>query len=360
MKRYFTLMSYILICGMICFLIAEVLIRAGLFSGYFRIERIRQPGLYGGYSEDDDYWKLYYRLIGEFKPPNPRAIHPILGWSQVWVDKTNPLGLRKESLDDFGARGNKILFYGDSYVRGVADPDYEIPNYLNSRLSNARVIDLSAGGYGLDQMFLMFELTHEKVTRPYVIFGILVDDDLDRSILSVRTGQKPYFDLEDGRLALKGIPVDQDPAHYFNTNPPRIKSYSFRLIFRGVLKEMRLFNRHLAKIDKKIRINTKIIEEIQALCKRKNYPLFCVLFYGEGYLRVASWQELFLKDKLRELKIPYIDTKDSLIRYAREKNMDFSAFYVTKGYAINHHNNLGNQIIADSILKYLNSEYRLN
>lgn len=354
MKKFLKTISYIFICASVCFLIIEVLIRVSLFSDHFKIERIRQPGLYGGYSEDDDYWKLYYKLIGEFKPPNPKAIHPMLGWSQAWVDKSNPLGLRDESLRLIDAEKKKILFYGNSYVRGASNSEYEIPSYMNSKLKEAAVIDLSSGGYGLDQMFLMFKLTNEKVASPYIIFGILVDDDLDRSVLSVRTGQKPYFDLKNGKLTLKGVPVDPDPQHYFNTNPPKIKSYLFRLIFRG------FFHGYLNKINQKIAVNAKIIEEIGSVCKTKQYPLSFVLFYGEGYLRFTSWQELFIKHKLKELKIPYIDTKDFLKNYAGHNKVDFSAFYIAKGYTRNHHNNLGNRIISDAILNYFSKEYNLN
>ncbi|MBL0020790.1 MAG: hypothetical protein IPP17_31250 [Bacteroidetes bacterium] len=43
--------------------------------------------------------------------------------------------------------------------------------------------------------------------KPLVVFGLLTTD-LDRTILPARSGQKPYYDIENGKLTLKGLPVE--------------------------------------------------------------------------------------------------------------------------------------------------------
>lgn len=144
-----------------------------------------------------------------------------------------------------------------------------------------------------------------------------------------------------------------NPRHYFNTNPPKIKSYFFRLLFRRFLKESNLLKNHLAKIEDKIKVNSKIIEEIYLICKKEDYPLLLVLFYSRNG---SFWQEKFIKDKLQELHIPYIDTRDFLLKYAHQYKINFSDFYGGGG----HHNNLGNKVISEGLLDYLSQSYGLN
>lgn len=358
MKKSVKAAAFIFIYLVVGCLMIEAIIRTGLFSKHFRLAWLRNASFYAGYSEDDDYWKLYYRFAGEFKPPSPKAIHPLLGWSQVWIEKDNPLGIDQEGLGLMLSDKIKILFYGDSYVRGiVSSPRYEIPKYMTKYLRHAVVVDLSSGGYGLDQMFLFFNLTRKRIQQAHVIFGILIEDDLDRSVLSVRTGQKPYFILRDNRLLLQGIPIDPDPQHYFATNPPQIKSYLFRFILQGLSRKTHFFEVHLKKIREKIIINAKIIEAIDFACKKENSPLLFVLFHQNP--QITIWQEIFLKKKLEELRLPYLDTRDFLLAYASEHRTNLNNFYVTEGPGRGHHNDLGNEVIAQGILRYLAATYNL-
>jgi len=343
----------ILIVSLIVF---EILIRLSLFSSYLPVKQLKNPWRYASYYDDNDFWKLYYMFGGEFKPPPSVAIHPLLGWSQVSIDANNPLGLREDSLKLFSSSKKQILFYGDSFVDGVVSSrDYEIPRYITKRLNDAVAIDLGCGGYGLDQMYLLFMLTHAKASEPLIIFGIFVEDDLDRSILSVRTGQKPYFIERNGKLVLQGVPIDPIPSHYFSTNPPKIKSYLFRLVFKATIgKSKWAINK---KTNDKIIINTKIIEAIDTLCKSKGYSLLFVLFHGQHELASGGyWQEAFLKDLLRHMNIQYVDTADLLRRYIRQHGVKLPDFYVNEGIGSGHHNDLGNLVISEGLIEYLSRE----
>ncbi|MFA5275613.1 MAG: SGNH/GDSL hydrolase family protein [Candidatus Omnitrophota bacterium] len=366
-KRHSYFLFSILVL-IISFVGLEILIRVSIFTDYLPIKPLRNPWLYASWYDDDDFWKLYYKFKGEFKPPPSVAIHPLLGWSQEPIDTDNPLGLRKENLEFFSSSKKQILFYGDSFVDGVvSSQDYQIPRYIAKRLNDAVVIDLGCGGYGLDQMYLLFKLTHEKSHNPLVIFGILVEDDLDRSILSVRTGQKPYFIVQNEKLVLQGVPMDSIPAHYFATNPPKIKSYLFRMVFRATTKGITLLGQSLnigkskwfinRKMNDKILINTKIIEGIDTLCKTQGYSLLFVLFHGQYELASGGcWQTEFLKSLFHGMNIRYIDTADFLRSYNRQYSIPFSDFYVNEGFGEGHHNNLGNRIISEGLIEYLSRE----
>lgn len=360
MKKNRFFMLYVVIVVILPFLFMELLIREEIFLNFFKIEKLRQPLSYCDYYTDADYWKLYYHTVHEFAPPDPAAVHPVLGWSQCRVGKDNPLGLWEENIELMHTEKKKILFYGDSFVRGVSSPDYFIPVYMTESLNDAVVVDLSCGGYGLGQMFLMFRMTHKKVEDPYVFIGLLVDDDLDRSILPVRLGQKPYFIIDKDDLILKGLPIDPDPERYFKENPPEIKSYLFRYLYRGICRKFVFCERKLSKRRQKIEVNTRIIERLNQACKKEGYPLEFVLFYSNHYLKHIPWQEEFIKNKLGELRIPYIDTKTILLGYAEENGIDTSGFYELEDRGAGHHNDLGNKVISEGILKHLSQKYSLN
>jgi hypothetical protein len=345
------------VCGGF-FIFLEILIRVSLFSGSLGLKIFKNPDLYGSYSGDNDYWKLYYQLVNEYKYPASDRVQSVLGWSQDVVGEQNPLGLWQESLDRLTMKTDhtKILFYGDSYIRGASSPAYEIPRYVNNNLKDVTVADLGVGGYGLDQMYLMFRSTLSYARGSHVVFGVLIDDDLDRSILSVRTGQKPHLVIKDGKLFVENVPIDPNPERYFSTNPPKIISYLFRLVSRlpeiwNVVPDR--------KIGEKKTLNGKIIEELHSICQKEEIPLSFILFYTKYSLRNVSWQEDFMKTKLNELGITYIDTKPLLVDYANSNGLDMSAFYVNDGYQREHHNDLGNQVISDNLIDYFHKDFNL-
>jgi len=314
---------------------------------------LKNPYRYGDYFYDDDFWKLEpkYRLT------DLRRIHPILGWSQTYISKDNPLGLYEDVLNNLNQNSKtKILFYGDSFVRGCGGYDFQIPRLMNLSLKKEIVVDLSVGGYGLDQMLLMFELTYTKAENPYIIFGVLTED-VDRAILRVRSNQKPYFIIKDDKLDLKGIPVDKN---FYAKNPPKINSYLFRLVYRelGNKFQFKSYKSIYENKDKsKKEINSKIIDKICKISKNKNYPLLFVLFYRREDLDFISWQEDFLKTKLTKLNIKYFDTKPVLIQYAADNKVPLDNFYVANN---GHHNAVANKVIAEGLFKYLSKSAKFN
>jgi hypothetical protein len=169
-------------------------------------------------------------------------------------------------------------------------------------------------------------------------------------MLSVRTLQKPRFIIENGELRLTNVPVVPDQIKYFKDHPPQIISYLYRCITRGILyNRYKLFANQIEKIDTKKKINAKIIEAINDLAHKENYPLTFVLFYSNVSLLWDVWQEQFLKDELTRLNIPYVDTKNVLLEYLSNHPDGILDLYEPSS----HHIDLGNQIIGDLLLNYL-------
>jgi hypothetical protein len=329
-------------------MVAEGLLRAAIA---FNIPAVKNIELYADYSSDDDYWKLQYQWTKKYRPVSPQRIHPILGWTQDHVTPQNRLGLAKDTLEKLIFDGRKkILFYGNSYVAPSPDPENQISKYLGKQILNADVVNLGVAGYGTDQIFLMFKETYSKVKSPLILVGIFMED-VDRSVLSVRTSQKPFFiNDENGELILQGVPVSADPDAFFKENPPKIKSYFWRLLrrkFFGFILKKKENEKQILKKE----INASLIKKTKKLCDERQLPLTYVLFYHWPGLETVSWEESFLKKELSRMGIPYIDTKSVLRDYALKHNLNVKAFYDEK-YS-GHHNRLANKIISDAILDYL-------
>lgn len=331
-------------------LAAELALRLAIV---LHVPRARNPGLYAGYLYDDDYRLLQDRWNRTSGPASPQGVHPLRGWSQAEVSPDNPLGLQEDSLARLVRDGRrKLLFYGDSYVKGATDPPYELPRYLGARLADVDVIDLGVSGYGTDQSFLMFRETYSRVEHPFIVMGVLLHD-VDRSIQSVLASQKPFYRIDDRQQpVLSGLPIERDQEAYFRSRTLTFHSFFLRALGRKVWPD--LVERQEAEANRrKAIINRWLIAQTKATCDAAGLPLLYVIFYSRFDLRYTAWEEAFLKSALAEAGVAYFDTKPVLNDYARAHHIPTDAFYLLVGKRSGHHTNLGNQVIGDALLRAL-------
>ncbi len=320
-------------------LAAEISLRSAIA---FNAHGLKNPILYARTNEEN-FWCLQYFWVKKWMPPAPLQMQPLLGWSQTEVTAENPLGLQGDTLKRLVPDGRKkiLFFYGDSFVKGHSEPDFFLPRYLGRHFQSVDVLDLSGGGFGADQSYLMFKKTHEKVPQPFVLAGILMNDDMDRAVMKLRTSKKPYFVNARGQWGLRGIPATGDPEQFFK---PRILSYvyAFLRIRLGWGKDSRR-----PEIEA---LNRELVRRTKHECDSHCSGLTYVLFYPINDLKTVDWRETFFKEELRKQGVEFIDTKPALLEYLSAHQLDASSLYVAdKG----HHNNLGNQIIGDALLTYL-------
>jgi hypothetical protein len=323
----------------------EISLRA---SFAFEGSPTRKPDLYDSYAGTDDYWKLTWKWGKHDLAREKELTHPLLGWSQAKVEPRNPLGLYDFTLEQLKENDGKrrVLFYGDSYVGGCGDFEHRLPKYTNKLMPDVSIVDLGAGGFGVDQIYLMLRETWRMGgPNPFIIFGILTED-LDRSILSFRTAPKPRFRLDaGGALTLDPEPLPRDPEEWLAAHPIGIKSYlvalaAHKLRTRG----------YDPRVEQKKVLNRSIIEATHDLVKREGLDCVVVLFYGPWALRRVEWKETFLKEELEKRAIPYVDTKAAILEYCKRTNTDASALYTPVD---GHHNNLGNEVVGDAIVAHL-------
>lgn len=325
---------------------AELFIRSAI---YLDVEFFRNPRLYAGWSDDDDHWKLRHQWQKSEGPIEGGGFvpDPLLGWAPAQTSQ-NPLGILSDTdyQPDFSIP--TILFYGDSYVYGMSPTPIEarVPQQLDVLLSNYTVYNYGVVGYGLDQIYLRFRQTHSAFEKPVILVGIYTLD-LDRSILRVREMPKPYFEIENERLTLKGTPVPDNMEQWLEQNPVTINSYFLALLlrqYRIMSSGFQLTETPYRQLEKK-ELNRKVIEEIVEEANSHELPILFVVFYPERELAYTGWRETFLKEMFDRLDVPYIDTKQVFLSQPLPPAQFYDSYH-------GHLNQQGGMIVAQAIMKY--------
>lgn len=357
-RRAWSRLALLSLLGVVLGLIAgELVLRAGIALG---TESLRRPRLYADSRADDAYWLLHHRWSEDKGGRRPRtrlpdigAVHPRLGWAPR-VTPENPLGIIRKTpyTPDYG--GNVVLFFGDSFVGSPGPMEAKLPQQLDSMLPDYTVYNYGVGGYGVDQIFLRFQQAHPLFTRPVVLFGILTKD-LDRSLLRIRSGPKPYFRLQEDRLVLEGVPVPADPRTFVDENAPGIRSYLLALLQRrweiakAGGKEPEVFYRRQDKMEVNRRILEEVVREARA---RRLSPIF-VLFFDQQELRSVGWREEFLLEELERLQVQYVNLKQVLLAAAVNSGSTIEDYFrKTDG----HLNPRGNQVVASALADFLHED----
>ena len=118
-------------------------------------------------------------------------------------------GLRKNGSMQVASRPT-ILAVGDSYTFGDQVEDHETwPAHLETRMMQS-VLNGGVFGYGVDQTILRAE-SLLKDYNPKILIVSMIADDLKRSELAYRYAWKPYFEVIEGKLEIRNIPVPSLP-----------------------------------------------------------------------------------------------------------------------------------------------------
>jgi len=351
-KRAAVLNCNVALVSMLIFapLAGELFFRTAIF---LEVDFFRNPRLYTGWLDDDDHWKLRYQWRAPTKHVEVfgYVIDPDLGWAPPASAK-NPLGILAEQPYQAAPEQPAVLFYGDSYVHGMPPTPIaqRVPQQLDGLLPDHPVYNYGVVGYGIDQTLLRYRKTHAGFENPYIILGIFTVN-IDRAFLKVREAPKPYFDIEDEQLQLKGVPVAPDMESWLDDNPLTMKS--FLLAF--LTQKYRLFagNYQVSELaykqQAKKKLARKILEAMVADAKNNEHPLLVVLFYPKWEFNYTGWRETLLRNVLDEYDAAYIDTKALFLNQVEEPK-DIEKFYDHRHF---HLNELGGEIVAKEIAQHL-------
>lgn len=319
---------------LVALLLGELAIRIGIAAGW---ERLRDPRLYAGWCDDEDQWKLRYRWRKETRDAlavTGFSHHPLFGWVGPERDVDEPLVA-------------PVLLYGDSYMSGVPPrpPEARIPSLVDRLLPSREVINFAAPGYGLDQVYLRFRESYRQYQSPVIVLGIMTLD-LDRSLFAVRDAPKPYFELRDGELTLRGTPVPADQAAWHREHPPQLSSYLAAFLLRKLRTLGHVYETEIPyRQPEKKALTRALLEAFADDVHRHHLPHLVVLFYPSWELGIDGWRREFLLQELERLHLHTLDTRPLFLAHGGADRLYAPA-------PNNHPNRRANRLVAERIAAF--------
>lgn len=320
---------------------------------------LRSPGNFSN-RWSDDYWMLKYR----FADPETRLepiYDPLLGWRSAAIEP----GTYRHADESTLAGRRPVLLYGDSFALCVTKAEECWQGLVErSELGEDHVLlNHGVGGYGLDQIYLLFQhsIDHYTELDPIVVVAVLVDDDLDRSRLRFRSWPKPHLSVTpEGTLVPDG-PVVRDPLEYLRENATGIRSYGLRYLVYGTHVLPRNESEWLmgrgSRVAETEELNRRILDAFAGEFAARQLDAFVLLFHGRHYLRIHDWREAFLVAELQRLGIPYVSSKPRLLEDRRTTGRGDDAYFFAEGRGREHYTPLGNEIVFGALSAGLAGEF---
>lgn len=144
-------------------------------------------------------------------------------------------GLRRTGDQIAGA---PVLAVGDSFTYGDEVEDGQTWPAQLQQMTGRRVLNGGVSGYGFDQIVLRAEQLAAKYKPAVIIVSFIADDIRRTEMRRLWSADKPYFMIEDGKLALRGVPV-----------PPRSDPASTLSFWQWTLGYSHLFDFVLRRLD---------------------------------------------------------------------------------------------------------------
>lgn len=344
----------------------EGALRFVLFSAFAREHGIgwrwRDAGLYTPREAGRENWKLRVDLGLERRDRSP-SFDARFGWLSDAID---PATLAHVDEARVGAR-RPLLFFGDSYAQCVAEarPCWQELLEESPLATRFALLNYGVSGFGLDQVRLLLEPVLERFAArdPLVGIGILVDDDLDRCYLPLRSFPKPTFTVEGSALVLHPLEHDSAAA-YLRAEPVRIRSYLWRwFLFGSGLVSRRTavgWTDEAEHVDEKRAINRALLAEIRDLLEARGLDAFFVLFHARRALEAPgpyAWQEPFLYRTFEELGLPFVSSKRVLRAHLARTGQSAEELYIRSGPGLNHYTGATQALVFEALRAGIEGEY---
>lgn len=318
-----------------------------IFSKGETFKNLKEPKQYADQEWDVNYWKLT-QMWGISKPPYP---NPLVGWGFEFWQKT----LLHPDIEQLNKR-RPVLIYGDSFANCI-DSTQCYEEYLNNDSvfsENNFLINYGTGGYGVDQIYTLMKNSYQHYENPFVVFSFLTFD-MDRSGLSFREGQKPYYTLDDnGELKLNTSGFNPSPAEYLNENPPQIKSYAWKKFLYSDINFLPESLTQSLKGESQQReflkkLNTKLLHEAAKELKESGVDFIFLIF--EGYVdyntpRETNWRVKLISDILEKENIPHVWARDLIKNDLNPDLKNLDKFLIPGD---GHPTSYFNRIVSDEI-----------
>jgi lysophospholipase L1-like esterase len=250
----------------------------------------------------------------------------------------------------------RLLAIGDSFSFGHGVEAAEAwPARLAGLLPDTEVVNLAVTGYGTDQQVLRLEKQGLAYKPDVVILG-LFEGNVFRNLKREQMGYpKPLFELEDGKLELRGVPLPRlaEGETYASAMP-----FS-RLWALAGGRAIELF-RHLG-FGKSWPLTGAILERFAADCRKVGAEPRVVLIPKDRAVDAPGWRGAIHRRTLREIeelsKSRGLATLDLTPVLAAQLEKDGQPLYFPVD---GHWNAAGHQAAAQAIADWLEPRHVTN
>lgn len=293
----------------------------------------------------------------------PAVRHPTLGYvpRAGFAGAGNHWGTRV-SIDADGFRrnggpapadGRPLVAVGDSFTFGDQVNDDETwPAYLEA-VTQRPVKNAGVFGYSLVQAVLRVEAILTRVPAAWVIVSF-IPDDINRCELKKRYASLPYFDIVDGGLALRNVPI-QDASDPDEARQRRFKdalghsalvdAVLANLVPQWWIVDQKEVRAHPPGVGAQIAL--LLVDRIAAACGERECRLLFVL---QGDRTTAAADAVIARARARG-----IVTLDLIARLGEEERIDPS---VKARWFAGHMTAAGNRWVAECVAEAIATEER--
>ena len=277
--------------------------------------------------------------------------------------KTNSQSFRNNQ--DFGGETPegkmRIVCSGDSFTFGYGvDNDHAWCQLLVSHNPRIEAINMSQGGYGVDQAYLWFKRDSHTVNHDIHIFAFITDDFYRMENDTFLGYGKPFLSIENDILVTKNVPVPKRPYYlpWATDNLPIIKELNV-LELAGKLLLKKKFTVTQSKVihgeDNKKEIISAIFRDIKQINQGKNsigVLLYLPTRYDYKKPLSQSWKQ-FLINEASINGLFFIDLTDE---FSKLPALNIEDLFIPDGtisysHAAGHYTEEGNRYIADTLYK---------
>lgn len=281
------------------------------------------------FAHEDLYWRFVRRLAtheaAAFEPPHD----PALGWTWPGIEPRTYVHAEESRL---GER-RPVLLFGDSYSACLTDAQVCFQGLMESSdlAEQCQLLNYGVSGYGFDQICLLARAAVPRFAErdPVVVIGLLVDDDLTRSLLSLREYPKPRLGVEDGRLVVPQSTVPT-PAQYRADPEPLPPSWAWAWAHQAIrvdpLEDPDSPQRREARD-----LTRALLAELVCDLRARDVEHFFLLFYVPQSFATppeSDWRTTLLCETLDELGAPWYDVRKELARRLADDGGTIQDFYI--------------------------------
>lgn len=274
---------------------------------------------------------------------------------------TGPYGIRMNGDATRQPPADAILTVGDSFTAGSGVRDEQTWPAQVEAITGVAVANASSGAWGGDQIVLNAERLIPVLRPKILIVSFLADDSLRNSYSTYGGGPKPYFTVEDGKLAQHNVPVP----------PPFAKQYPFDLwrtifghsqfVFRAAAAVGKLpdwigsgrfaYMRSLSNEDG-VKVSCLLMDKLVAIKQSGVRVIFMVQYNGAASLdSEPPWYGPPVLACAQDRGLETIDTFPALHQLALVDHERFVKLWIDEYGQMGHMTKDGNAFIAGMVAK---------